>query len=42
MEEEIPEEKIEKTDSELPKKKPAAKKSPSKKTTKKKKEEGET
>ncbi|MCX6662265.1 MAG: 50S ribosomal protein L24 [Euryarchaeota archaeon] len=40
--EEIPEEKIEKTYSELPKKKPAAKKSPSKKTTKKKKEEGET
>jgi large subunit ribosomal protein L24 len=40
--EEIPEEKIEKTDAELPKKKPAAKKSPSKKTTKKKKEEGET
>jgi len=40
--EEMPEEKIENTNAELPKKKPAAKKSPSKKTTKKKKEEGET
>ncbi|HIG99372.1 MAG TPA: 50S ribosomal protein L24 [Thermoplasmata archaeon] len=40
--EEIPEEKIEKTTAELPKKKPSTKKTPSKKTTKKKKEEGET
>jgi len=40
--EEMPEEKIEKTNAELPKKKPVVKKTPSKKTTKKKKEEGET
>ena len=41
--EEKPEDKIEKSDAEPPKKKPATKKSPStKKTTKKKKEEGET
>ena len=39
--EEKPEKKIEKSDAEPPKKKPAPKKTPSKKTTKKKKEEGE-